>query len=73
MMCPSEERSPVHAGELRALVEQIIVQLAIAVNLAALLPRLKQEIGLSFVFAGPFAPRVLQPGVEAARVYTEKP
>lgn len=31
------------------------------------------EIGLSFVLAGPFAQRVLQPGVETARVNMEKP
>ncbi len=53
---------PVRAAHL-ALVEKIVVQLSIAVDLAALFPCLQEQIGQSLVLTGPPAQRVLQPGV----------
>lgn len=67
-----QTRNPVRAARF-ALINEIVVQLSIAIDLAALFPSLKQEIGLPLVFTGPLAQWVLQPGVEPARVHMEKP
>ena len=74
---PCQTRDAVRAARL-ALVEKVVMKPSpvgqgVAIDLAALFPSLKQEIGLSFVLAGPFARRVLQPGVDPARVNMEKP
>ena len=49
---------PVRAAGL-TLVEQVVVQLAIAVNLAALFPGLPDQSGLPSIFLRPLAQRVL--------------
>lgn len=69
---PCQTRDAVRSTYL-SLIEQIVMKLAIVLDLAALFPSLKQEIALSLVLTGPFARRVLQPGVEPARVNMEKP
>ncbi|EFM61019.1 Hypothetical protein BROD_3076 [Brucella sp. NF 2653] len=42
-----------------ALIETIVVQLSIAIDLAAFLPRFQEKIGLPFVLASSPAQRVL--------------
>ena len=44
------------------------MKLAIAIHLAAGLPCCPDELGLTGVFPGPFAQRVLEPGIKAAGV-----
>ena len=44
------------------------MQFAIAIHLAALIPGLPDELGLASVFPSPLAQRVLEPGLEAARM-----
>jgi hypothetical protein len=51
-----------------ALIQQVIVQFAVAIHLAAVLPGFIDEFGLASIFPGPFAHRVLEPSVEAARM-----
>lgn len=48
-----DEGSPVHAGELRALIEPIIVQLAVALEFAAILSGLSDQRSLPNVFLCP--------------------
>ncbi len=63
--------NPVRATHL-ALVEKIVVQLAITVDLAALFPCLQEQVGLSLVLAGSPAQRVLQPGAKSAGMNPQK-
>jgi len=44
------------------------MELAIAIDLAALLPRRPDQLGLAYVFTRSSAQRVLEPGVKAARM-----
>ena len=53
--------------------QQIVVQLAIAIHLAAVLPRSADQLGLARIFPSPLAQRVLQPGIKAARVDAQTP
>ena len=48
------------------LIQEIVVKLAIAVDLATIRPRLPHQLGLAGIFAGALAERVLQPSIEAA-------
>ena len=56
-----------------ALVQQVVVQLAIAVHLATIFPWLADQLGLADVVARPPAQRGLQPGIEAARADAQVP
>jgi hypothetical protein len=47
------------------------MQLAVSIDLAAVLPSFFDQIGLAGIFFGPFAKRVLQPSVKSARVNTK--
>ena len=49
------------------------MQLAIAIDLAAVGPDLPDQLSLTLVFQGPPAQRSLQPGVEAARLEAQAP
>lgn len=49
-----------------SLIKQIVMKLAISIDLTALLPGLAQQFSLTDVFPRPFAQRILQPGVKAA-------
>src|SRR5690606_29132233 len=55
------------------LVYQVVMQLAVAIDLAALLPGVINHSGLANVFLGPFAQGALEPGIEAAGVDTQAP
>jgi hypothetical protein len=66
-----QARDPVRAAYL-ALTEKVVVQLAITIDLAAFLPCLKEQIGLSLVFVGSPALRVLQPGVKSTEMNPQK-
>ena len=48
------------------LIKQVVMQLAVAIDLAALLPGILNELGLAVVFLSPLAQRVLEPGIKAA-------
>src|SRR5690606_18130439 len=48
-----------------ALIKQIIVQLAITIDLAAVLPCLPDQFGLTDIFLCPFTQRVLEPCIKA--------
>jgi len=60
-----QARNPVPSDRL-ALVQQIVVKLAIAIHLAPVLPCLPDQLGLARVFPGPLAQRAPQSGIEAA-------
>ena len=62
-----QARDPVRAAHLSP-IEEVVVQLAITVDLAALFPCLQEQIGLSLVLIGSAAQRVLQSGVKSTRV-----
>jgi hypothetical protein len=47
-------------------LQQIIMQFAISIHLAALLPGLPDQLGLARIFPVSFAQRVAEPGVKAA-------
>ena len=47
-----------------SLIEEVVMQLAIAIDPAAFLPGLAEKRGLADIFPSPFAQRVLQPGIE---------
>jgi len=51
-----------------ALVEKIVVELAVPVNLTTFDPGLLQQLGLADVFLGALADRRLYPRIEAARL-----
>lgn len=61
----SQSGYPVRTDAL-ALFNQIVMQLAIAIDLAALRPSLLQQLGLAPVFLRPCAQRFLQPCIEPA-------
>lgn len=66
-----QTRNPVWVAYL-ALIEKIVVQLAIAVDLAAFFPCLQEQLGLSLVLVGSPTQRVLQPGVKSTRVNSQE-
>ena len=69
---PRQACNAVRAASL-ALITQIVVQLAIAIHFAAVLPRSADKLGLAHIFPSPLAQRVLQPGIKAARVDAQTP
>ena len=60
---PGETSDAVGATGL-SLIKEVVMQLAIALDPAAFLPGLAETCGLAHIFPGPFAQRVLQPGIE---------
>jgi len=64
---PVKTCNAVRAARL-ALIEKVVMQFAIAVDLAAVLPCPPDQLGLSGILPAPFARRALEPGVEAARM-----
>jgi hypothetical protein len=55
------------------LITQVIVQLAITVDLAAILPRFLEQLSLPLIFSGSSAERALAPGIKSARMSTKHP
>src|SRR5690606_20275074 len=49
-----------------SLIEKVVMQLSIAIDPAALFPRLVEEFGLTCILPSPFAQWSLQPGIKAA-------
>lgn len=64
---PGKTRDTVQAARL-SLIKQIVMKLAISIDLTALLPRPAEQFRLADVFPGPFAQRGLQPGIKATWV-----
>ena len=56
-----------------ALLEKVVVKLAVPLDLAAFNPSLLQQLGLEAVFLGPLAQRRLQPRIEDARLNAQAP
>ena len=56
-----------------ALIDQIIIQLAIATGLAALGPSLLQQLCLAPAFLRPLAQRFLQPSIKPSRLDAQAP
>lgn len=61
-----QSRHPVRTAGL-ALIQQVVVQFAIAIDLAAILP------GLALIFSAPFAEGLFEPGIKPAGVDVEYP
>lgn len=55
------------------MIQQIIVQLAIAIDLAAVVPSFADQIGLPGIFPSPLAQRALLPSVVATGLHGEAP
>lgn len=55
------------------MIQKIIVQLAIAIDLPAVLPGFADQIGLSGIFPSPLAQRALLPGIKTAGLHSEAP
>src|SRR5690606_3872751 len=49
-----------------SLIEEVVMQLAVAIDPAALLPGRSDQVSLACIFQRPLAHRVLQPGVKTA-------
>jgi len=56
-----------------ALLEKIVMKLAVPVDLAAFDPSLLQQFGLASIFLGALAERRLHPRIEAARPNAQTP
>lgn len=61
------------SGSTSPLIQQVIMQFAVAVNLAAVFPPRPQQLCLPPVLDGPLAQRCFEPGVKPAWVNPEKP
>jgi hypothetical protein len=55
------------------VIQQVIMQLAVAIDLAAVVPGFAEQIGLPDLFPSPLAQRVLLPGIVATGLHSEAP
>jgi hypothetical protein len=62
---PRQAGNPIGATCL-AMIEQVVVKLAVAIDLATFLPHLSERINLPLVFARTLAQWRLEPSIEAA-------
>ena len=56
-----------------AVIQQIIVQLAVAIDLAAVVPGPPDQLCLPSVFPSPLTQRALLPGIVATGLHRERP
>ena len=69
---PGQTRNPVGTTGL-ALIKQVVMQLAVAIDFAALASGVLDQPGLTDVFLGPFAQWRFDPRIKAAGVDAQAP